>query len=73
MSIDIQFKLKNNPAYLEYLHHNSNWYKILNRNPSSFKLFEEEVKEKLRLRPSDRIEKMLQTFEMIGTIVQTLK
>ena len=32
MSLDIQFKLRENPDYLKYLRENSWWYKVLNRN-----------------------------------------
>lgn len=73
MSIDLQFKIKNNPYYLEYLRQNSYWYKYLNRDPESFKAFEEAAREYFKLRPSDRIEKVLTGLEMIGSIVSTLK
>ena len=73
MGIDLQFKIKNNPYYLEYLRQNSYWYKYLNRNPESFKTFEEAAREYFKLRPSDRIEKVLTSLEMIGSIVSTLK
>ena len=33
MTLDIQFKIKNDPNYIRYLHENSYWYKFLNRNP----------------------------------------
>lgn len=73
MNIDVQFKIKNNPHYQKYIRENSYWYKILNRNPEAFKNFEEEVKEKYKLRPSDRISKALETIEMIQSVVSTLK
>jgi len=73
MNLDIQFKLKNNPLYLKYLRENSHWYKTLNRQPSSFKIFEESVKETYKLRPSDRINQTLEYIEMIETIMSTLK
>ncbi len=73
MTLDIQFKIKNNPNYLKYIRQNSLWYKELNRNPESFKLFEEEVKEKYKLRPSDRIEKAIETFELLQNVISTLK
>lgn len=73
MTLEIQFKIKNNSNYLRYLRENSYWYKILNRNPSSFKNFEEEVKEKYGLRPTDRIEKALETFSLIQNMISNLK
>ena len=30
MTLELQFKIKNNPYYARYLRENSNWYKILN-------------------------------------------
>lgn len=68
MSIDIQFRLKSNPYYLNYLHDHSYWYKWLNRTPQSFSKFEEEVKEFYELRTSDKINKALTTFELLSTL-----
>ena len=39
MILDIQFKLKSNPLFIKYLHENSYWYKLLNRNPTMFNEF----------------------------------
>lgn len=73
MNLDTQFKIKNNPLYIKYLRENSYWYKILNREPNSFKLFEEEVKKNYKLRPTDRISQALDYMEMIESIMSTLK
>ena len=72
MSLDLQFKIKSNPLYIKYLHENSYWYKILNRNPEDFNKFIEAVKDYYKLRPTDKINKMLSTFEVIGNIVTSL-
>lgn len=68
----IQKKLKDNPKYLEYLHTHSYWYKNLNRNPTLYKTFEEEVKINYKLRPSDRIEKTINMLDTLQTILATL-
>ena len=73
MTLELQFKIKNNPNYIRYLRENSYWYKILNRNPLTFKKFEEEVKEKYGLRPTDRIEKAIKTFSLIQNMISNLK
>jgi len=73
MSLDIQFKIKSNPNYIRYLRENSYWYKNLNRNPESFNIFEQEVKEKYGLRPVDKISRALQTFEILSNVLSTLK
>ena len=38
-----------------------------------FKAFEEKVKEDYKLRPTDRIKKTLDTFELIENILTTFK
>ena len=73
MKLDIQFKLKSNPLFIKYLHENSYWYKILNREPDMFDAFIEEVKKNYKLRASDKINEALNTFEMISSIFSTLK
>ena len=55
MTLETQFAIKNNPYLGRYLRENSNWYKILNRNPNMFRIFEEEVKTNYKLRPTDRL------------------
>lgn len=73
MTLDLQFKLKSNPLYIKYLHENSYWYKILNRDPDMFNEFVNEVRTNYKLRPTDKINKALSTFEMISTIISSLK
>lgn len=73
MNLDIQFKIKSNPMYVQYLHENSKWYKILNRNPSMFNVFEDSVRRDYKLRTSDRIMKALDTIEMFQNIFSSLK
>jgi len=73
MTLDLQFKMKSNPLFLKYLHENSYWYKILNRNPDAFNLFIDEVKKTYRLRPSDKINDAISAFETFSSIISTLK
>lgn len=73
MTLDVQFKLKSNPLFIKYLHENSYWYKILNRDPEMFNEFVEEVKRNYKLRTTDRINEALNTFEMLTSIFSTLK
>lgn len=73
MTLELQFKIKNNQNYVRYLREHSYWYKILNRNPATFKQFEEEVKEKLGLRPSDRIERVVEAFSLLQNMISTMK
>ena len=73
MTLDVQFKLKSNPKYIQYIRENSYWYKILNRNPLMFNEFESKVKEFYKLRLSDRLSKTLGTIEMIQNVISSLK
>ena len=73
MILDIQFKIKNNPRYIQYIRYNSNWYKILNRNPLMFSNFEEKVREENRIQLSDKITKALNTIEMFQNVFSTFK
>ena len=72
MTLEVQFNLKRNPIYLDYLHAHSYWYKVLNRSPEMFRSFEEEVKSFYKLRASDRISNALSTIEMLETVISTL-
>lgn len=73
MILDIQFKIKNNPHYQRYIRNNSYWYKILNREPNRFKEFEEQVKTEYGLRPTDKLNRMLETVEMLQTLMSSFK
>lgn len=73
MTLEVQFKIKNNPLYIKYLHENSYWYKFLNRNPEMFDEFVNEVRTNYKLRPTDKINKALSTFEMISSVISALK
>ena len=73
MSLETQFTLKSNEQYISYLRSHSYWYKELNRHPSIFPTFEEEVKTTYKLRMSDRLEKIMNTMDMITSIVSSLK
>lgn len=69
MTLNLQFKLKSNPMYLTYLHQSSNWYKTLNRNPESFPDFLEEMKTNYKLRPQDKIDKIINTLDLLNTLM----
>lgn len=73
MTLEVQYKIKNNPAYLTYLRQNSQWYKYLNRSPLYFKAFEEEAKSKMSLRFSDKLSNTLKTIEILGNVVSSFK
>lgn len=73
MSLDLQFKIKKNPTYVRFLMENSYWYKYLNRSDNYFKLFENDVKDKYKLKPTDKINRALDTLTMLETLFNTIK
>ena len=73
MTLETQFKIKNDKYYQRFIREYSSWYKILNRYPENFKFFEDKVREVYKLRPTDRISKAIDTFDMIQTVLSSLK
>ena len=73
MNLDIQYKIKKNNNYVRYIREHSYFYKILNRNPDSFKYFEGEVKKNYKLTVGDKLEKVYEVSEMLSSIVSMLK
>lgn len=73
MKLETQFKLKSNLEYLNYLHYHSYWYKTLNRDHTRINDFINEFKTENKLRPVDRINKVIDTMDMISNILSTLK
>ena len=73
MNIKTQFALKNHPPALAYLHEHAIWYKILKRNPERFRELNELAKEYYKLRPSDRIERMVDTMSFVSNLMANLK
>ena len=73
MTYELKKKFGENPKYLELLRLNSNWYKILNRDPNMFNSFIEEVKEKYKLRTTDKINSMVDKIDMISKFINVLR
>ena len=73
MSIDLQYKIKNNLMFQKFLRENSIWYKYLNRNPLSFNDFISDMKDKYELKPSDRLNKVLNNISLIQNFLDVLK
>ena len=70
MRSEILTQLDKNPDYYMFLRENPTWYKILNRNPLSFNDFIEEMKAAYKLRPQDKIDKILNTLDVINAIME---
>lgn len=68
MPLEIQFRLRENPLYIKYLRENNIWYKRLIRDPNSFNIFVEEMKTKYKLRTSDKINKVVDTIDVVSNL-----
>jgi hypothetical protein len=72
MPLEIQFKLRENPLYIKYLRENNIWYKKLIRNPNLFSEFENEMKAKYKLRTTDKIEKIIDTIDLVSNLFNNM-
>lgn len=73
MDTKIKILLDSNPSYKTYLRSNSYWYKSLNRNPDVIDIFINEVKEKYKLRTSDRINDFFDKIDMVSKFINILR
>lgn len=72
MPLEIQFKLKENPLYIKYLRENNIWYKRLIRDPNLFDVFVNEMKIKYKLRTSDKINKVMDTLDIVSNLFNNM-
>ena len=73
MTYDIQNRINSDINLKKYLRENSNWYKSLNRNRNSFPYFVEEMKVSYKLTTEDRINKTLDSINMLQGFLDVLK
>ena len=73
METRIKILLDNNYTYKRYLRYNSYWYKILNRNPFLIDDFIREVKEKYKLRTTDKINDIMDKIDMVSKFINVLR
>ncbi len=57
---------------LDYLKENSNYIKELNRNPQFYKEFKKIIKEKYKLRITDKLSEVVNDIELISNIISTI-
>ncbi len=73
MDTRIKVILDSNPDYKRYLRTNSYWYKTLNRKPDAIDMFIAEVKEKYKLRTSDKINNLIDKIDMVSKFINVLR
>ena len=73
MNIKTQLMIRSNPNIYRYLRENSYWYKFLNRDSSSIKNLELEMKNRYKLTTKDRLEKINNSMSIIHSFMYVLK
>lgn len=73
MNINVQNILKTDPNFKKYLRENSYWYKRLNRNPNSINQMIDEMKENYKLRPTDKLNSITNTINLIEGFMSSMK
>lgn len=59
--------------FKRYILENSNSIKYLNRNPEYYKEFIKEMKELYKERPTDKINDIVNTIDIVSSVIDTLK
>ena len=73
MQLDIQYRINQDEKQKIFLRENSYWYKYLNRNSMYYKDVINDMKDKYKLKPSDKINKMMDNINMFKTFLDVLK
>ena len=73
MNLNLQYQINQDPRQQKFLRENSYWYKYLNRSESYYKDFINDMKDKYKLKPTDRINKMIENMNMITSFLDVLK
>ncbi len=73
MTVELQMQIKNDPYLYRYLRENSHWYKELNRDPSSIKQMEEEMKHRYKLTAGDKINQLARSIDMLRTFIDVIR
>ena len=66
-------KLKKDVKMYDILKHNSYYIKQLNRNPKFYNTFIKDMKEKYKLRTTDKINEVIDNIDLISSVLDALK
>ena len=73
MRLDIQYRIFEDPRQRMFLRENSYWYKYLNRSNTYLKPFISDMKDKYKLKTTDKINKLTNNISMVRTFLDVLK
>ena len=66
-------KIMENKDYYKYLKENSEWIKILKRNPYRYRDFVSFIKKKYKLRAQDKLNKALNNMNVLSEVLSSIK
>jgi hypothetical protein len=72
MQLETQYIINSNPKLKSFLRENSYWYKYLNRSPTYIKPFIKEMKDKYKLTPKDKFNKITEDINTFKTFLSIL-
>ena len=73
MELNTQYYLKNNKKMYDYLKLNSNYFKSLNRDGANIKKFENDMKEKYKIRASDKLNDVIDNIDLVSSMLNVFK
>ena len=73
MEYFLQKKLIEDKKFKKYLLENSYSLKYLNRNPEHYKEFMRNMQEAYKERPTDKINDVVNTIDIVSSVINTLK
>ena len=73
MTLDIQYNINQDENLKRFLRENSYWYKYLNRSNIFYKDFVNDMKDKYKLKPTDKLNKIMEDINMVSTFLNLLK
>ena len=72
MSPFLQNQIKQNPKMYNYLMQNSYYFKRLDQGFLDFKQFSSEIKEKYKLRVTDKISSAMDSIELVSSVLDII-
>ena len=73
MSLELQYRINSDPRLKQFLRENSYWYKYLNRSNTYLKPFISDMKDKYKLKTTDKINKLTNNISMVRAFLEVLK
>ena len=73
MSLELQYRINSDPRLKQFLSENSYWYKYLNRSNTYLKPFISDMKDKYKLKTTDKINKLTNNISMVRAFLDVLK